>query len=212
MSHSQRNLIELIEEDGEVLLWPHFFPEEEADAYFADLHEHIAWRQEPIMMFGRLIDQPRLTAWYGDPGTTYTYSHIQMVPLPWTETLLAIKRRVETVTEGSFNSVLLNLYRNERDGMGWHSDDEPELGVNPIIASISFGATRRFHLRHRTDKAQRLAVDLTHGSLLLMRGATQHHWQHQISKSARPHEPRINLTFRRILRTGVAGGIAVDVA
>ena len=182
--------------DADVVLFPAFFAGDEADRFFASLTDSIVWRQDSIRLYGRVMDQPRLTAWYGDAGRSYTYSGLTMHPQPWTADLIQIRQRVEEVAGTSFNSVLLNRYRNERDSMGWHSDDEPELGINPVIASVSFGATRRFHLKHKTDPEQRATLDLTHGSLLLMSGPTQHCWKHQIPKSTRPHGPRINLTFR----------------
>ena len=185
--------------DADVLLCPQFFKAEESARFFTTLTETIAWQHEAIRIYGRLIDQPRLTAWYGDPGKSYTYSGITLTPQAWTPALQEIRQRAEAFAEVTFNSVLLNQYRNERDSVSWHSDDEPELGPNPVIASISFGATRRFHFKHKTDPLQRMAVDLTDGSLLLMRGATQHFWKHQIPKSSRPHTPRINLTFRTVL-------------
>jgi alkylated DNA repair dioxygenase AlkB len=182
--------------DADVVLFPTLFPVAEADRLFTALSANIAWRHDAIKLYGRMVDQPRLTAWYGDAGRSYTYSGITMNPEPWTPELLQVRRRVETVAGIVFNSVLLNLYRNERDSVGWHSDDEPALGGNPVIASVSFGATRRFQFKHKSDPEQRASVDLTHGSLLLMRGPTQHFWKHQIPKSSRPHGPRINLTFR----------------
>ena len=182
--------------DAEVVMFAGFFPVKEADALFTALCETIAWRQNTIKLYGRVMDQPRRTAWYGDAGRSYTYSGISMNPEPWTPELLQIRRRVDSVAGVAFNSVLLNQYRNEWEGVSWHSDDEPELGVNPVIASVSFGAARRFQFKHKTDPNLRAAIDLTHGSLLLMRGPTQHFWKHQIPKSSRPHGPRINLTFR----------------
>lgn len=182
--------------DADVILYPTFFAEAEADRLFGTLSDSIAWQQETVKLYGRVMDQPRLTAWYGDAGRSYTYSGITMHPQPWTPDLLHIRQRVEAVAGGVFNSVLLNQYRNERDSVSWHSDDEPELGVNPVIASVSFGAARRFQFKHKSVPEQRAAVDLTHGSLLLMRGPTQHFWKHQIPKSSLLHGPRINLTFR----------------
>jgi alkylated DNA repair dioxygenase AlkB len=182
--------------DADVILFPAFFAVAEADGLFAALTDGIAWKQDTIKLYGRVMDQPRLTAWYGDAGRSYTYSGITMSPQPWTPELLQIRQQVETVAGVVFNSVLLNQYRDERDSVSWHSDDEPELGVNPVIASVSFGAARRFQFKHKADPEKRVAVDLTHGSLLLMRGPTQHFWKHQIPKSSRPHGPRINLTFR----------------
>lgn len=185
-------------ENADVVLFPAFFAVEEADRLFTALSEGVAWQQDTIKLYGRVIDQPRLTAWYGDAGNSYTYSGITMKPQCWTPDLQHIRQRVESLSGVEFNSVLLNQYRNERDSVDWHSDDEPELGVNPVITSVSFGATRRFLFKRKVEPDQRVAVDLTHGSLLLMRGATQHFWKHKIPKSARPHEPRINLTFRII--------------
>jgi alkylated DNA repair dioxygenase AlkB len=184
--------------DADVILFPTFFPPADADTLLAALSANIAWQHTPIKLYGREIYQPRLTAWYGDPGRSYTYSGITMHPEPWTPELLQIRHKVESVAGVVFNSVLLNQYRHERDSVAWHSDDETELGTDPVIASVSFGATRRFQFKHKTDPTLRAAVDLTHGSLLLMRGPTQHFWKHQIPKSTRPHASRINLTFRTI--------------
>jgi alkylated DNA repair dioxygenase AlkB len=155
-----------------------------------------AWRSEQITVWGKQHPQPRLTAWHGTAA--YTYSGLTLQPLPFTPLLLEIKAAVEHACGRRFNSVLLNYYRNERDSMGMHSDDEPELGAEPAIASLSFGATRRFILKHKTKKTT-VRLDLTCGSLLLMAGATQTHWLHGINKQTRAAGPRINLTFRNIL-------------
>jgi alkylated DNA repair dioxygenase AlkB len=141
---------------------------------------------------------PRLTAWYGDQGKSYTYSGIEQHPEHWNPTLKLIKSKIEQIAQVSFNSVLLNLYRDGKDSVSWHSDDEPELGENPIIASVSFGATRRFSLRNKHSKNHKIDIDLASGSFLLMQGETQHFWQHQIAKTAKEIQPRINLTFRII--------------
>ncbi len=141
---------------------------------------------------------PRLTAWYGDEGKSYTYSGIEQHPDPWTPTLKLIKSKVEEILEVTFNTVLLNLYRDGKDSVSWHSDDELELGENPIIASVSFGAVRRFSLKHKISKDYKIDLDLPNGSLLLMKGETQHFWQHQIAKTSKSVQPRINLTFRMI--------------
>jgi alkylated DNA repair dioxygenase AlkB len=153
------------------------------------------WRAETVVVYGKRHLQPRLTAWHGDAA--YTYSGLRLTPLPFTPLLETIRQAVEQASGRRFNSVLLNYYRNERDSMGMHSDDEPELGPEPVIASLSFGATRTFVLRHKRSK-QVLKVDLTDGSLLLMSGKLQHNWLHGINKTARPLGPRINLTFRFI--------------
>lgn len=185
--------------DAEVIIYPHFFKQSESDQFFQNLLNSLNWRQETIKFFGKEVNVPRLTAWYGDEGKSYKYSGIQMNPNPWTPGLITIKKKVETVLKFNFNSVLVNLYRQGKDSMAWHSDDEPELGHNPTIASLSFGATRRFQLRHKYDKAlDTLEVALTHGSLLLMRGKTQHFWKHQVPKTSKTLTPRINLTFRVI--------------
>ena len=185
--------------DGEVAIYRNFFNKVESDQIFQELLSKIKWRQDKMKLYGKEFELPRLTAWYGDDGKSYTFSGIPMNPDAWTPTLLSIKSRIEEVTQAKFNSVLLNLYRTERDGVSWHSDDEPELGKNPMIASVSFGETRRFQLRHKLDKSlDKVEITLTHGSLLIMKGSTQHFWQHQIPKSAKSLRERINLTFRII--------------
>ncbi len=150
-------------------------------------------------MFGKAIAQPRLTAWYGDEGAIYTYSNLTNRPLEWTPELLVIKARAEKTAQMNFNSVLLNYYRNGQDSMGWHQDNEPELGEQPVIASVNFGATRRFQLRHKKRKdLDTFSIDLEHGSLLVMRGTTQEFWKHQVPKTTQSVGARINLTFRLI--------------
>ncbi|MEZ2238436.1 alpha-ketoglutarate-dependent dioxygenase AlkB [Microcoleus sp.] len=188
----------VIDTDGEVIFYPNFFNIQESDRLFSALHSSVKWRQDTIYFYGKTIPLPRLTSWYGDEGKSYTYSHIQQHPEPWTPTLTSIKLKAEKISEITFNSVLLNLYRDGKDSVSWHSDDEPELGKNPIIASISLGGTRRFSLRHKTSKDSQIDIDLPKGSLLLMKGETQHFWKHQIAKTAKSVEPRINLTFRVI--------------
>jgi alkylated DNA repair dioxygenase AlkB len=166
------------------------------DVVLQRLIAETAWRSEQIVLWGKRMDQPRLTAWHGEQR--YRYSGLTLEPLPFTELQLHIKQAVEAVSGHRFNSVLLNYYRNERDSMGMHSDDETELGREPAIASVSFGATRTFVLRHKRSK-QTVKLDLTSGSLLLMAGQTQYHWLHGINKSTRPIGPRVNLTFRNIV-------------
>lgn len=187
----------LLNSDGEVILYQNFFREEESSLLFQALNQQVEWQQDHIKIYGKSIPLPRLTAWYGDKS--YTYSGIALPPKPWIPALQIIKSRAEMLAATQFNSVLLNLYRNGSDGVGWHSDDESELGENPVIASISFGATRRFAFKHKFDKERKkIEVDLTNGSLLLMKGKTQHFWLHQISKTKKQVQPRINLTFRVI--------------
>jgi alkylated DNA repair dioxygenase AlkB len=174
----------------------------EPELILQELIERIPWRNEVINLWGKEYQQPRLTAWFGDAGTRYTYSGLSLDPLPWTELLSMLRSRVERLADASFNSVLLNYYRDHRDGMGMHSDDEPELGRNPIIASVSLGAQRTFVMKHKFRKELKpMHLPLDSGSVLLMKGATQHHWKHGINKISRPCGPRVNLTFRRILVT-----------
>jgi alkylated DNA repair dioxygenase AlkB len=189
----------ILPREGEAFYFPQLFSETDSSVFFAALQKEIQWKQEPIRLFGKMRMQPRLTALYGEPGTYYRYSGIRMTSTPWTETLQRIRNRIEPISGTRFSLVLLNYYRDENDSMGWHSDDEKELGPLPTIASVSFGATRRFHFRHRNDKNLRASVDLENGSLLVMRGESQASWQHAIPKKTRPMGPRINLTFRVIL-------------
>ena len=182
--------------DGEVLLYASLFSPREANRLFAVLQRDIQWRQERITLFGQVHKLPRLTAWYGEPDTTYSYSGITVDSMPWIPPLLMIKERIERVSKARFNSVLLNRYRDGSDSMAWHADDEPELGRNPIIGSVSLGQSRTLQMKHKTDKSARRAIPLANGSFLLMQGAVQHHWLHQIAKSRRPMEERINLTYR----------------
>ena len=187
-------------EDADIRFWPVALAVAEASELLDRLLTGIDWQHEEVLIFGQRRPVPRLVAWHGDPGASYTYSGTPHQPLPWTPALELVRERVLSLTGCTFNSVLLNLYRDGRDGMGWHSDDEPELGRDPVIASVSLGAPRRFCLRHRRRKDQRLDVSLGHGSLLLMAGATQHHWVHAVPKTALPVGPRVNLTFRQIPR------------
>lgn len=189
----------LLPKDGCTVLHPHFLEKAVSDKLFLQLKESVVWRSEEIKIFGRWIMQPRLTAWYGDEGKTYRYSGIEMKPLHWTPFLLEIKNKVEKQCGVSFNSVLLNYYRTGADSMSWHSDDEPELGKNPVIASVSFGADRMFCLRHKKEKSLQVKLKLTPGSLLMMSGETQHHWQHAVPKISKTVGERINLTFRKIV-------------
>ena len=182
----------------EKLYYIHFFSSTESEKLFLDLNCNVKWKQDIIHLFGKTMPLPRLTAWYGDEGKSYTYSGIEQHPEPWNPTLTSIKLKVEEISEVTFNSVLINLYRNGKDSVSWHSDDEPELGKNPIIASVSFGETRRFSLKHKISKQHKIDIDLPKGSLLLMKGETQHYWQHQIPKVSKLLNPRINLTFRVI--------------
>jgi alkylated DNA repair dioxygenase AlkB len=151
-----------------------------------------------LRLFGREVDAPRRSSWVGDPDATYVYSRTRFEPYPWTPALAELRGRVSAWCATDFNSVLCNLYRDGDDAMGWHSDNEPELGPTPVIASLSFGAARRFRLRHRHDPTLRFEVELPSGSLLVMSGTTQQFYRHDLPRSARVHDARINLTFRRI--------------
>jgi alkylated DNA repair dioxygenase AlkB len=170
-----------------------------ARAWFAGLMSGVEWRQEKLQLFGQLHTVPRLVAWYGDTDAIYRYSGVSHDPLAWTPLLQEVRAWVARETGYAFNSALLNLYRDGADGMGWHADDEPELGHEPVIASLSLGATRRMRFRRRDQHTDTRALNLSDGSLLVMSGATQHAWQHQISKTRRAVGPRINLTFRQVI-------------
>ncbi len=183
--------------DADVRLYPAFLASAQADAIFTTLLRQIAWQRGRIKLYGREYDIPRLQAWYGDPGKTYTYSGIRMEPLDWTPPLRRIKEAVEAIAGATFTNVLANLYRDGRDSVGWHADDETELGPNPIIASVSLGAVRTLKFKH-LKTGQRLQITLPHGSCLLMAGPTQHYWHHELPKTRKLIGPRINLTFRQI--------------
>lgn len=187
--------------DAELVYYPRFFAQKIADSCFEQLMDQTRWKQDDIKVFGKVYPQPRLTALYGEAGKPYTYSGISMQPEPFTPLLGSIKEQVERISREHFSTVLLNLYRNGQDSNGWHSDDEKELGKNPVIASLSFGQTRKFKLRHKEKSNLKEDLDLKHGSLLIMSGPTQHYWKHQVPKTARDVDPRINLTFR-LIKTG----------
>ena len=177
---------------------PNFFTREESAGLMQKLKANIQWKQETIQMYGKLLNAPRLTAWYGDNSKTYAFSGKKYDPYPWTPGLLFIKQRVDEAAGITFNSVLLNNYRNGNDSVAWHADDEPELGLNPVIASVSFGQARRFDVRHKQNHKLKYSVELENGSLLIMKGELQHRWEHQVPKSTRANRERINLTFRVI--------------
>jgi alkylated DNA repair dioxygenase AlkB len=184
--------------DAVVSYYPNFYNEAQALLFQEEIKQDTLWQEDDIKLFGKVYKQPRLTALYGDSDKPYRYSNIQMTPNQWTPTLLKIKEDIERISNQKFTSVLLNLYRDGSDSNGWHSDDEKELGKHPFIASLSFGANRIFHFKHRQDPRLKFKIALEHGSLLLMGGATQEFWKHQIPKTKRVLSPRINLTFRQI--------------
>jgi len=184
--------------DADIVYFPSFFSSEVASDLYQDLLREIPWQQDNIKVFGKEHAQPRLTALFGNDAKPYSYSNITMQPKPWNLLLQKIRYHVESVTEINFTTVLLNYYRDGKDSNGWHADNEKELGLNPIIASVSFGSERMFQLKHNTDPSLRQNILLENGSLLMMKGATQHHWKHQIPKTSKPIGGRINLTFRVI--------------
>ena len=186
--------------DATIKYYPNFLNTKEADLYLEQLTKETPWRNDPINVFGKTYPQPRMTSLHGHTTDSYGYSGIVMQPNPMRKPLLDIEQKLQAFTKETFTTVLLNLYRDGQDSNGWHADNEKEFGVNPVIASISLGASRYFHLKHNSDKSQRLKLELTHGSLLLMEGATQHFWKHQIAKTAKKVGPRINLTFRKVFK------------
>ena len=189
---------QIISLDGDVSLYNDFIDSKSAAALFDTLMETIAWRQESIQLYGRMLPSPRLTAWYGDAGKCYSYSGVTLQAQPWTQVLQQLKSQLNEALGFAFNSVLLNLYRDGQDSVGWHSDAEQTLGDNPVIASISLGATRRFLMQHKKHKTEKVALDLAAGSLLLTQGVTQRYWRHSVPKTKKPVGPRVNLTFRMI--------------
>lgn len=185
--------------DSDIRYFPNFLTPEKADFFFEDFLKSVPWQQDDIRIFGKVHPQPRLTALYSTNGKPYSYSNITMQPHDFTDALLKIKKKIESKTDVLFTTCLLNRYRHGRDSNGWHADNEKELGENPVIASVTLGQERFFHLKHKRDKNLKSKLLLEHGSLLLMQGTTQQHWLHQIPKTARPIGERINLTFRVIV-------------
>ena len=184
--------------DAEVFLYPSLLSYHEANQLFDTLKKNIIWEKQKIKLYGEFHDVPRLTAWYGDPNKSYIYSGIKLETKPWNAVLLKIREKIEKISKTKFNSVLLNLYRSGSDSVSWHSDDEPELGRNPVIGSLSLGETRQFQMKHKFNRDLKQKILLQHGSFLLMSGKTQHNWLHQIPKRKNLKGERINLTFRVI--------------
>ncbi len=185
---------------SDITFYPNFLSEEKATILMGTLQTTIAWQQDNITVFGKTYPQPRLTALYGNNGQPYSYSNITMYPHPFTKELEEVKTNIESLISTTvFSSCLLNLYRDGKDSNGWHADDEASLGKNPVIASLSLGEERFFHFKHKKDKTLKHKMLLTHGSLLVMKGSTQHNWLHQIPKTSRMIGERINLTFRVLL-------------
>lgn len=188
----------LLHKEGEVYYYGRVLDEAAASQYYDALWQETEWKQDVVKLYGKEWITRRKTAWYGDNGIAYTYGKLKRYALPWTPALLALKELTEKITGSTYNSCLLNLYHNGNEGMGWHSDDEPEMKRHASIASLSLGAARRFDFRHRTT-GETLSVVLEHGSLLEMKGGTQHHWKHQMPKTTKVLQPRINLTFRTVV-------------
>lgn len=188
--------------EGDVTYFPHALSKNDADTFFELLKAELPWRQDSIRLFGKPVKIPRLQSWHGDDDCTYTYSNLTMPPNPWTNSLLSIKDCCEALCAATqntkFNSVLANWYRDGQDSMSFHSDDEPELGINPVIASVTLGEARPFVFKHKETKEKYTQV-LEHGSVLIMAGTTQSHYVHGIAKTAKPIGGRINLTFRHLI-------------
>jgi alkylated DNA repair dioxygenase AlkB len=188
----------VVDSNEQILYYRHFLDAADADRYLAALLDAVPWRQETFSIYGKVMQMPRLTAWYGDAGATYVYSGIKNEPLGWTAELAEIRADLESFLGVRFNSVLLNRYRDGNDSISWHADDERELGEQPTIASISLGAARTFQLRGEVDKKPIGSILLEHGSLLTMEGRSQVDFQHAIPKERKVLGERINLTFRVI--------------
>ena len=189
-------IIKLPLQDAEIEYHPQFLGLEDSHTLFKELVVNTPWQEDDIRVYGKVYKQPRLTAFFANNEKSYGYSNISMTPHKFTPILNSLKQKIETTTQTTFTSCLLNLYRDGQDSNGWHADDEKELGINPVIASISLGAERFFHLKHKNIKTLKHKLILQNGSLLVMKGETQHHWLHQIPKTKKPLGKRINLTFR----------------
>jgi len=177
---------------------PGLFNSHESEVFLLKLIRSVPWQQRTVSIYGKQVVTPRLTAWYGDDQKSYAYSGNRFQPLQWTADLLAIKEKTELLAGATFNSVLLNYYRDGNDSVAWHSDNEKELGPQPLIGSVSFGQVRTFDIRRKTDHNHKFSVRLESGSLLVMKGDLQQNWEHRIAKSSKAMKPRINLTFRTI--------------
>lgn len=195
-------MTEILIPQGILQLEPDFIAADEANSLFHALEQQLNWQQAEIRMFGRMVSIPRLQCFQGEPDISYRYSGLSLQTSPWHPLIHTLKQRVELIAQHTFNTVLINYYRDGKDSMGWHSDDESELGINPVIASLNLGQTRRFLLRHRFDKTiPQREILLNSGSLLIMAGQLQHYWHHSVPKTSRQLEGRINLTFRHTFTT-----------
>ena len=184
-------------QNGEIGFVPDFISQELANYYFKLFQESLSFQQGTITLFGKTHPIPRLEAFFGIDNQVYSYSGKTLETQSFTKELLEVKTLIEEISDEKLNCVLVNLYRDGKDSNGWHADNEPELGKNPVIASLSLGASRRFDLKHNTTK-EKISIELNHGSLLIMKGEMQHYWKHQIAKTTKVSTPRINLTFRYI--------------
>lgn len=191
--------INLLPKDGSLFYYPGFLTKEDADKYLELFKKDTEWQQDKINFGGKIQLIPRLQAWYGDPNKTFTYSGITLRPKEWTNPLKELGDKLKDKTGIDFSSVLINLYRDGNDSVAWHADDEVELGINPVIASISLGAPRIFKVKHKTEKDLRREVVLEHGSLVIMRDEMQHRWMHSVPKEKDIKDTRINLTYRVIV-------------
>ena len=196
-SVSTQKPVNLAQSDGAIHYYTDFLDSANANRVFKQLSVQLEWKQETLNIMGKEVIAPRLVCWHGDPGAVYRYSGVEHIPLPWNPVLKVIKLRIEQFSGDQFNCVLGNLYRDGNDSMGWHADKEKQLGINPVIASLSLGAKRLFKLRHNKSQ-QTVDIQLEHGSLLIMAGSLQHHWRHCLPKTRLCTTPRINLTFRFI--------------
>jgi alkylated DNA repair dioxygenase AlkB len=194
--NQEAEVVNLLPKEGEVYVHQQFFSKEESDRYMDYLINQVPWQQDQMKIYGKEVKLPRLTAWIGEHEKDYSYSRISMKTNPWTPELLEIRSRVEKASGIHFTSVLLNYYRNGNDHVSWHRDNEKVLRVNPVIASVSFGATRTFRFRHVEDKKLVRSTELHHGTYVLMKGETQHRWEHEVPKTKKVLAPRISLTFR----------------
>ena len=192
---------QFIENDGKLYLAQDYLPNTQANALHLALLEQLDWRDESIRIYGKLILSPRRVCWYGDSNTIYTYSGIHHVPQSWPNVLLRLRKQLERRTNHPFNAVLANLYRDNNDSMGWHADNEKELGPTPVIASLSVGESRTFKIRHNKTK-ETVSIEMSNGSLILMCGDLQKNWQHSVPKCRQAKSSRINLSFRFVYNIG----------
>ena len=195
---------------GSLVLHRFFLKKETADDYLKILFKETPWKQEEIKMFGNVHPIPRLTAWYGDPGSSYVYSGVRNEPLQWTPTLDEIRTELISFTGQPFNSLLMNLYRDGNDSVAWHADDEPELGESPFIASLSLGSSRPFQVKPQNGDGKAISIELMHGDLLTMSAETQSKCLHQIPKTSKTITERINLTFRNVSKTDRHNGNKIN--